>query len=133
VSLLGGPQPGHRIAVTNKHPPPQPWRAASASATSQPTAAGAAAGCLTRYLNGSIGLTQGTAGALEVTIVVKNLDNVSCTLSGFPAVALAAGMPVTDVTGIEPGLPAWQAGEQRQQPLSLARRGAGVRAPAESE
>jgi Protein of unknown function (DUF4232) len=72
--------------------------AASAAATTQPaSAAGAAAGCLTRYLYGSIGLTQGTAGAIEVTIVFKNLDNVSCTLYGFPGVALASGTPVTDV------------------------------------
>ena len=72
--------------------------AASAAATTQPaSAAGAAAGCLTRYLNGSIGLTQGTAGAVYVTIVFKNLDNVPCTLYGFPGVALAAGTPVTDV------------------------------------
>jgi len=73
--------------------------AATAAATSQPTApaAGAAAGCLTRYLNGSVGLTQGTAGAVFVTIVFKNLDNVPCTLYGFPGVALAAGTPVTDV------------------------------------
>jgi len=71
--------------------------AASATATSQPAAASAAAACLTRYLNGSIGLTQGTAGAVEVTIVFKNLDNVPCTLYGFPGVALASGTPVTDV------------------------------------
>jgi hypothetical protein len=74
----------------------------AAPATSQPTApaapaAGAAAACLSRYLNGSIGLTQGTAGAVEVTIVFKNLDNTSCTLYGFPGVALASGTPVTDV------------------------------------
>jgi hypothetical protein len=77
-----------------------PATPAAAPATSQPAAppaAGAAAACLTRYLNGSIGLTQGTAGAVEVTIVFKNLDNVSCTLYGFPGVALASGTPVTDV------------------------------------
>lgn len=68
---------------------------ASAPAASQP--ATAAAACLTRYLNGSIGPTQGTAGAVEVTIVFKNLDNVPCTLYGFPGVAQAAGTPVTDV------------------------------------
>jgi hypothetical protein len=70
--------------------------AASAPATTQPVA-GAAAACLTRYLNGSVGLTQGTAGSIEVNIVFKNLDNVPCTLYGFPGVALATGTPVTDV------------------------------------
>ena len=63
--------------------------------TSPPAAA--AAGCLTRYLNGTIGLSQGTAGAVEVVIVFKNLDNVPCTLYGYPGVSLAAGTPVTDV------------------------------------
>lgn len=63
--------------------------------TSQPPAA--APGCLTRYLNGSIGLSQGTAGAVELAIVFKNLNNVPCTLYGFPGVSLAAGTPVTDV------------------------------------
>jgi hypothetical protein len=70
--------------------------AASAPATTQP-GTGAAAACLTRYLNGSVGLTQGTAGSIEVNIVFKNLDNVPCTLYGFPGVALATGTPVTDV------------------------------------
>ena len=63
--------------------------------TSQPAAA--APGCLTRYLNGSIGLSQGTAGAVELAIVFKNLNNVPCTLYGFPGVSLATGTPVTDV------------------------------------
>lgn len=70
-------------------------QAASAPAASQ--SAAAPAGCLTRYLNGSIGLTQGTAGSVQVTIVFKNLDNVPCTLYGFPGVAQAAGTPVTDI------------------------------------
>lgn len=68
--------------------------AASTPASQQPAAA---AGCLTRYLNGSIGLSQGTAGAVDVTIVFKNLNNVPCTLYGFPGVSLAAGTPVTDL------------------------------------
>jgi hypothetical protein len=68
---------------------------AAAQPTSQPAAA--AAGCLTRYLNGSIGLSQGTAGAVELAIVFKNLNNVPCTLYGFPGVSLATGTPVTDV------------------------------------
>jgi hypothetical protein len=87
-------RPTRTVTVTASPTTP----AASATATSQPaSAAGAAAGCLTRYLNGSIGLTQGTAGAVEVTIVFKNLDNVPCTLYGFPGVSLASGTPVTDV------------------------------------
>ncbi|HEY2313925.1 MAG TPA: DUF4232 domain-containing protein [Streptosporangiaceae bacterium] len=97
----GGPtQPTHTITVTASASP-----SASQSATTQPAASTSTtkaavatpAGCLTRYLNGSIGLTQGTAGAVEIAIVFKNLNNVPCTLYGFPGVAQAAGTPVTDI------------------------------------
>ena len=67
-----------------------------AQPASSPSSA-AAAGCLTRYLNGSIGLTQGTAGAVDIVIVFKNLNNAPCTLYGFPGVAQAAGTPVRDI------------------------------------
>lgn len=100
LCACGGTSPGARptktITVTSS--PSQP--AATAPATS-PTAASpvaaAAPGCLSRYLNGSIGLTQGTAGSVQVTIVFKNLNNAPCTLYGYPGVAQAAGTPVTDV------------------------------------
>jgi Protein of unknown function (DUF4232) len=82
-------------AITVTASPTTSAPAASQSATSPP--ATAAAGCLTRYLNGSTGLTQGTAGSVMVNIVFKNLDNVPCTLYGFPGASLAAGTPVTDV------------------------------------
>jgi hypothetical protein len=73
--------------------------ASSSPATSSSAAGGGtvAAGCLTRYLNGSVGLSQGTMGAVEIAIVFKNLNNVPCTLYGFPGVAQAAGTPVTDI------------------------------------
>jgi hypothetical protein len=99
VAACGGGTPVARptktITVTASPTTP----AASAQASTQPaaSAAGAAAACLTRYLNGSVGGTQGTAGSIVVTIIFKNLNNVSCTLYGFPGVALAAGTPVTDV------------------------------------
>jgi Protein of unknown function (DUF4232) len=62
-----------------------------------PSSSAQAAGCLTRYLNGTTGLSQGTAGSIYVNVVFKNLDNVPCTLYGFPGVAQAAGTPVTDI------------------------------------
>jgi Protein of unknown function (DUF4232) len=96
------PQPTHTIIVT------APASSPAATTTTQPpvgtsSAAGSSGGtaappgCLTRYLNGSVGLSQGTAGAVEIAIVFKNLDNVPCTLYGFPGVAQAAGTPVTDI------------------------------------
>lgn len=100
VAACGGGTPAARptrtVTVTASPTSPaasQP--AASPSATAAPPAAAAA--CITRYLNGSIGLTQGTAGSVLVTIVFKNLDNVPCTLYGYPGVAQAAGTPVTDI------------------------------------
>lgn len=54
-------------------------------------------GCLSHDLNGSIGLSQATAGAVEVTLVFRNVNTEPCTLNGFPGVALAAGTPAKDV------------------------------------
>jgi len=90
-------QPTHTITVTATASSAQPTATATAT---QPTASATSTtppGCLSRYLNGSIGLTQGTAGTVMVVIVFKNLDNVPCTLYGFPGVAQASGTPVTDV------------------------------------
>jgi hypothetical protein len=79
-------------AATPSSATPQP-----ATASSSPSGSVPVAGCLSRYLHGSTGLTQGTAGSTYVVIRFKNLDNVACMLYGFPGVALAAGTPVTDV------------------------------------
>jgi hypothetical protein len=76
---------------------PSPSSSTSTSGTPTPTPTAQAAGCLSRYLHGATGLSQGTAGSIYVVITFKNLDNVACTLYGFPGVALAAGTPVTDI------------------------------------
>ena len=89
-------RPTKTVTVTSS-PSQSATTAPASTATPGSQQPAAAPGCLTRYLNGSIGLTQGTAGAVEVAIVFKNLNNVPCTLYGFPGVSLAAGTPVTDV------------------------------------
>lgn len=97
------PAPRKTITVTTTPSPSNTQSAAAQGGATptespvQPGGTGAAAGCLTRYLYGSTGLSQGTAGSVYVTIVFKNLNNVPCTLYGFPGVALAAGTPVTDI------------------------------------
>jgi Protein of unknown function (DUF4232) len=96
VAACGSGTPAARPTRTITVTASPSTQGASPPAASQPAGAAAAA-CLTRYLNGSIGLTQGTAGSVQVTIVFKNLDNVPCTLYGFPGVAQAAGSPVTDI------------------------------------
>lgn len=95
----GGGTPAARPTrtVTITAAPSQSATTAPAAVTSPAAQPAAAAACLTRYLNGSVGLSQGTAGAVEIAIVFKNLNNTPCTLYGFPGVSLAAGTPVTDV------------------------------------
>ena len=91
------PAAGQRKTVTVTVTPSETSTASSTPGSGlTPTPAGPA-GCLTRYLNGTTGLSQGTAGSIYVNIVFKNLNNVPCTLYGFPGVALAAGTPVTDI------------------------------------
>jgi hypothetical protein len=89
-------QATHTVTVA----PSSPAASQSATAATAPTpspSGTAAAGCLSRYLHGGLGLSQGTAGSIQVVIVFKNLDNVACTLYGYPGVALAAGTPVTNI------------------------------------
>jgi len=110
----GGPvQPTNTVTVTAAASTPAPSTSSNSGGgtgggQSQPAVSqssentssgggGSAAGCLTRYLNGSVGLSQGAAGSIYLAIVFKNLNNVPCTLYGFPGVAQAAGTPVTDV------------------------------------
>jgi len=84
-------QPAKTVTVTVR--PSHSPTATPTSATSSP----AAAACLTRDLSGSVGQPQGTAGGLDLVIVFKNLNAGPCTLYGYPGVAQAAGMPVTNI------------------------------------
>ena len=65
-----------------------------------PNAPGTAAvppGCLSRYLYAKLGPIQGTPSRTYLVIQIKNLDNVPCSMSGYPGVALDSGLPVTQV------------------------------------
>jgi hypothetical protein len=53
--------------------------------------------CSSRYLRAGAGLSQGTAGSIYQVITFTNLDNVACTMYGYPGVSLANGTPVTQV------------------------------------
>jgi hypothetical protein len=53
--------------------------------------------CSSRYLRADAGLSQGTAGSIYQVITFTNLNNVACTLYGYPGVSLANGTPVTQV------------------------------------
>ena len=94
----GNAAPTNTVTVTAPASSAAVPSASQSTSPAQPvTSPAAPAACLTRYLNGSVGLTQGTAGAVEIVLVFKNLNNVACTLYGFPGVAQAAGTPVTDI------------------------------------
>jgi Protein of unknown function (DUF4232) len=87
--------PPATVTTTVPASPSTPAGGASTSpvaATSSGTAA--APGCLTRYLHGAIADTNAGAGSVYSVIVFKNLDNVSCTMYGFPGVAVSAGLPI---------------------------------------
>jgi hypothetical protein len=76
--------------------------AATGASTPAATTSGAAQGsgaqpCSSRYLRANAGLSQGTAGSIYQVITLTNLDNVACTLYGYPGVSLANETPVTQV------------------------------------
>jgi hypothetical protein len=70
---------------------------APGSPTGAPGTAVIPAGCLSRYLYWKVGLTQGALGSTYLVIEFKNLDNVPCSLYGYPGVALDNGHPVSPV------------------------------------
>jgi hypothetical protein len=53
--------------------------------------------CLSRYLRAEPGSAQGAAGSVYLPVKFVNLNNVACTLYGYPGVSLAGGTPVTQV------------------------------------
>jgi hypothetical protein len=76
--------------------------AATGASTPAATTSGGAQGsgtqpCSSRYLRADAGLSQGTAGSIYQIITFTNLNNVACTLYGYPGVSLANGTPVTQV------------------------------------
>ncbi len=103
VTACGGSTPSASSPTSAASTPAASASSSQPSATPTPTPSSSVTtstqvtGCLSRYLHGATGLSQGTAGSVYVVITFKNLDNVPCTLYGFPGVALAAGTPVTDV------------------------------------
>ncbi len=75
-----------------------PAPSSSASATSPAGAAGSGApACATDILSVTPGLAEGAAGSAYQVIVFTNLSGEPCTLFGYPGVALAGGVPVTQI------------------------------------
>jgi hypothetical protein len=71
--------------------------ATTGASTSSGVQGSGAQPCSSRYLRADAGSSQGTAGSIYQVITFTNLDNVACTLYGYPGVSLANGTPVAQV------------------------------------
>ncbi|HEU5418159.1 MAG TPA: DUF4232 domain-containing protein, partial [Streptosporangiaceae bacterium] len=85
------------VSASPSAPASQPGSGSASTAPAAAPSSGAASppGCLTRYLHGVLTGTNGAAGSVYSVIVFRNLSNVSCTLYGFPGVAVSRGLPVS--------------------------------------
>jgi hypothetical protein len=83
--------------VTVTASPQAPASSSPGTATGTPAAPGGTAPCPTRSLGLKLGLSQGAAGSVYQVLDFTNISNVTCTLYGYPGVALAGGQPVTQV------------------------------------
>ena len=92
-------RPTHVVTAGTSGPPAA--SAAPVAAAASGSAAAAAppppAPCSTRYLGATLGASEDAVGSIYVVVVFKNLNNYSCTLYGYPGVAMDAGVPVTPV------------------------------------
>lgn len=69
----------------------------ASSAAANPNAAGGPPGCATRDLKATVGVAQGAAGSVYQVIDFTNIGTASCSLYGYPGIALAGGSPVTQI------------------------------------
>jgi hypothetical protein len=71
----------------------------ASSAAVNPNAAGSGGtpGCATRDLKATVGVAQGAAGSVYQVIDFTNIGTASCSLYGYPGIALAGGSPVTQI------------------------------------
>jgi hypothetical protein len=71
--------------------------ASSAAVNPNAAAAGGPPGCATRDLKATVGVAQGAAGSVYQVIDFTNIGTASCSLYGYPGIALAGGSPVTQI------------------------------------
>ena len=88
---------GSSAAAATSAPAVTSSPSAAASGGNTPAGQTAASGCQGRYLRADVGASNGAAGSTYQVITFTNLDNVPCTLYGYPGVSLANGTPVTQV------------------------------------
>jgi uncharacterized protein DUF4232 len=71
--------------------------ASSAAVNPNAATAGGPPGCATRDLKVTVGVAQGAAGSVYQVIDFTNIGTASCSLYGYPGIALAGGSPVTQI------------------------------------
>lgn len=69
----------------------------SAAVNPDAASAGGPPGCATRDLGAAVGTTQGAAGSVYQVIDFTNIGTSSCSLYGFPGVALVGGSPLAQI------------------------------------
>ena len=69
----------------------------ASSAAVNPNVPGGPPGCATRDLKATVGIAQGAAGSVYQVIDFTNIGTASCSLYGYPGIALAGGSPVTQI------------------------------------
>jgi hypothetical protein len=88
---------------------------ASSAAVNQNASGGGPPGCASRDLKATVGIAQGAAGSVYQVIDLTNIGTSSCSLYGYPGVALAGGSPVTQI-----GAPASRSTASAPKLVSLA-------------
>ena len=88
------PSPSPASTSATSAPSAAPATSATTAASSAPAGPGP---CPTRALGVKVGLSQGTAGTTYTVLDFTNISTVTCTLYGYPGVALAGGTPVTQI------------------------------------
>jgi hypothetical protein len=96
-TVTGTVRPTHGATGAPGSPPAPANPAAAAASGPVGPAAPSPAPCTTRYLGATLGASEDAVGSVYVVVVFKNLNNYSCTLYGYPGVAMDAGVPVTPV------------------------------------
>jgi hypothetical protein len=69
----------------------------ASSAAVNPNVPAGPPGCATRDLKATVGVAQGAAGSVYQVIDFTNIGTASCSLYGYPGIALAGGSPVTQI------------------------------------
>ena len=96
VGLVGVQRGGGFLFLgVGRRPPRRPGTPRPPRSTR--TLPGGPPGCATRDLKATVGVAQGAAGSVYQVIDFTNIGTASCSLYGYPGIALAGGSPVTQI------------------------------------